>query len=122
MPFYKWEKVPAEANRVGVTHRRLFGINVQVQQLLVEPGGEPVKPHRHPGVEQFFLIMEGEWEFALDDEVRRIGPGDIVHVLPNQLHTIRLLSDKKAWLFEVYQPIMSTQIAEERKKTGQQVS
>lgn len=90
MPFYKWDKVPAEANRPKVTHRRLFGENIQVQQLIVEPGGEPSKPHSHPGLEQFFVIMEGEWEFTLDDEKRKVGPGDVIHVLPDQIHTARL--------------------------------
>lgn len=120
MPFFMWDKVPAEANRPGVTHRRLFGENVQVQKLIVEPGGEPVETHSHPGIEQFFVIIEGEWEFTLENETRKVASGDVIHVLPDQMHTIRLLSGKSAWLLEIYQPILSKEIAEERKKTGQQ--
>ena len=119
MPFYNWDRdVPEEHNRSGVTHHRLFGANVQVQRLTVEPGGEPVRPHRHPGVEQFFLIMEGEWEMAVEEEKRRVAPGDVVHVLPNQLHSIRLLSERTSWLIEVYQPIAHAEIAEARRRTA----
>jgi len=120
MPFYKWDKVPAESNRPGVTHVRLFGEKVQVQKLIVQPGGEPAKPHSHPGNEQFFLIMEGEWEFTLDEEKRKVTPGDVIHVLPGQMHSVRLLSDKPAYLIEVYHPIWSQELAEERRRTGQQ--
>ena len=115
MPFLHWDDVPAEDNRPGVTHQRLFGEKVQVQRLTVEPGGEPVPLHDHPDIEQFFLIQEGEWEMNLDGEVRRIGPGDIVYVPPGTPHSPRLLSDQTGYLYEIYHPILSTQIAAERK-------
>ena len=119
MSFTSWNDVPIEHNRPGVIHQRLFGNNVQVQKLTVEPGGEPVHLHNHPDTEQFFLIQEGEWEMTLGDEKKRVGPGDVVYIPPGVTHSPRLLNeDKPGWLYEIYQPIWSTKVAEERKKAN----
>jgi len=118
MTFTCWNDVPAEDNRPGVTHRRLFGKNVQVQRLTVEPGGEPAPLHDHPDIEQFFLIQEGQWEMTTGDEVREVRPGDIVYVAPGTPHRIRLLSERIGYLYEIYQPILSTETAEEREPLG----
>ena len=45
-----------------------------MQHLITEPGGTPSKLHNHPDHEEFFYIQAGEWEFTLEDEVRRVGP------------------------------------------------
>lgn len=115
MGFLSWDDVPVEHNRPGVIHQRLFGEKVQVQRLTVEPGGQPIQLHDHPDIEQFFLIQEGEWEMILGDETRTIGPGDIVYVPPGTTHRPKLLSDKTGYLYEIYHPILSTEIAATRK-------
>ena len=90
MSFYNWDMLPLSHDRPGVAHRRIFGDNIQMQHLITEPGGTPSKLHNHPDHEEFFYIQAGEWEFTLEDEVRRIGPGDVVHVKAGAMHTLRL--------------------------------
>ena len=52
------------------------------------------------------------------DEVREVRPGDIVYVAPGTPHRIRLLSERIGYLYEIYQPILSTETAEEREPLG----
>jgi uncharacterized cupin superfamily protein len=78
MSFYNWDMLPLSHDRPGVAHRRIFGDHIQMQHLLVEPGGEPAALHNHPNHEEFSYIQAGEWEFTLEDDVRRIGPANLL--------------------------------------------
>jgi mannose-6-phosphate isomerase-like protein (cupin superfamily) len=113
MSFYNWDALPLTHDRPGVTHRRIFGDNIQMQHLIVQPGGEPAKLHNHPGTEEFFYIQAGAWAFTLGDEVRNVGPGDVVHVKAGTMHTLRLLSDEPGMVLEVFHPIWDTDLAKD---------
>jgi quercetin dioxygenase-like cupin family protein len=116
MRFYNWDLLPLSHDRPGVAHRRIFGDQIQMQHLLVEPGGEPAKLHNHPNHEEFFYIQAGEWEFTLEDDVRRIGPGDVVHVKAGAMHTLRLLSNEAGMVLEVFHPIWNADLATEKEQ------
>ena len=36
-------------------------------------------PHFHPNEEQFVLVLEGELRMVLGEEVKNIGPGEVIH-------------------------------------------
>lgn len=116
MSFYNWDLLSLSHDRPGVAHRRIFGDNIQMQHLLVEPGGEPAKLHNHPGCEEFFYIQAGEWEFTLEDDVRHVGPGDVVHVKSGAMHTLRLLSDEPGMALEVFHPIWNPELTVDREQ------
>ncbi len=111
MSFYNWDMLPLSHDRPGVAHRRIFGENIQMQHLITEPGGTPSKLHNHPDHEEFFYIQAGEWEFTLEEEVRRVGPGDVVHVKAGAMHTLRLVSDEPGMALEVFHPLWNPERA-----------
>lgn len=111
MGFYNWDMLPLTHDRPGVAHRRIFGDRIQMQHLITEPGGTPSKLHSHPDHEEFFYIQAGEWEFTLADEVRRIGPGDVVHVRAGVMHTLRLVSEEPGMALEVFHPPWNPELA-----------
>lgn len=115
MSFYNWEMLPVTHDRPGVTHRRIFGDNIQMQHLMVEPGGEPAKMHNHPDHEEFFYIQAGEWDFTLDGETRRLAPGDVVHVKAGAMHTLKLLSDEPGMALEVFHPVLNQDLAKDKE-------
>ena len=49
-------------------------------------------PHSHPH-EQISYVVEGELIFFLDEEQHRVGPGDMVVIPPNVMHSVQLLSE-----------------------------
>ena len=52
--------------------------------------GAPL-PHSHPNEEQFVLVVSGKASMILGEEVRTIGPGDLVHIPRNVRHGIRIV-------------------------------
>jgi quercetin dioxygenase-like cupin family protein len=76
--------------RPGVRTRLLAAASTGAQQLCIfeqwsEPGtGAPA--HRHPGVEEAVSVLAGDAELWVEDERRRLGPGDTVVVPPDRRH------------------------------------
>ena len=53
------------------------------------PVGAATTPHHHPRTEEIYYILEGDGEMTVDDETRRVGPGDAIAIPPGARHTIR---------------------------------
>jgi mannose-6-phosphate isomerase-like protein (cupin superfamily) len=76
--------------RPGVRTRLISAAATGARRLCVfeqwsEPGtGAPA--HRHPGVEESVSVFAGEAELWVEDERRRVGPGDTVVVPPDRRH------------------------------------
>lgn len=52
------------------------------------PKGEPGGPerHSHPGFDETFYVLSGEWDFTVGDRTIRAGAGAVVHVPPGAFH------------------------------------
>jgi quercetin dioxygenase-like cupin family protein len=55
-------------------------------------GGGCVEPHSHP-THEFYYVMSGRGIMDIEGEVREIGQGDLVHIPPDKVHTLRPVSD-----------------------------
>jgi mannose-6-phosphate isomerase-like protein (cupin superfamily) len=60
-----------------------------VGEFTAEPGFAGPRPHVHRTFEELFYILEGEFDFFLDDRTIRLGPGSFVTVPPGVLHDFR---------------------------------
>jgi quercetin dioxygenase-like cupin family protein len=67
------------------------------------PTSQPDPPHSHPH-EQISYVVSGEINFVLENEVTRLGPGDIFTVPPNAPHSIQLLTENVR-LVDTFSPI-----------------
>jgi quercetin dioxygenase-like cupin family protein len=54
--------------------------------VVVDPGTTST-PHSHDENEMFFIVR-GEGELRLDDETRRVGPGDTIFITPFGEHSL----------------------------------
>ena len=65
-----------------------LGRVVTVRRTERDPGsGSP--PHRHPGSHTFGYILEGTYEFKLNDgSVQKLGAGQVFYETPNALHAV----------------------------------
>jgi quercetin dioxygenase-like cupin family protein len=60
---------------------------VRVVLLCWAPGDATV-PHRHPGAEELFLVIEGRARFSVGDAEREVGPGELVVARRGEIHAI----------------------------------
>lgn len=65
-----------------------------VSEFEVAGGGE-VNPHSHP-THEFYYVTSGRGLMTIAGETREIGQGDLVHIPPDVLHSLRPVSDHAA--------------------------
>lgn len=73
---------------VKVTMDDLMGRVVTIRRTEREPlnGSDP---HRHPGAHTFGYVLEGTYEFRLNDgPIQHLKPGDTFYEPPNSLHAV----------------------------------
>jgi quercetin dioxygenase-like cupin family protein len=56
------------------------------------PGGSYVYPHEHP-THEFYYVTSGRGIMTIADESREIGQGDLVHIPPDTIHSLKPISD-----------------------------
>ena len=69
-------------------------------------------PNFHPNEEQFILVLEGKLRMVLGDEVKNIGPGDLVHVPRNVAHTVRAVNGP-ARFFTAKHPVGNGELSQD---------
>ena len=56
------------------------------------PGGGHVHPHSHP-THEFYYVTSGRGVMTIEGEDRDIAQGDLVHIPPDKVHSLRPVSD-----------------------------
>jgi mannose-6-phosphate isomerase-like protein (cupin superfamily) len=77
-----------------------------IDDFEIDPGSR-AEPHFH-NTHEWYFIMEGVGVVQIENEARRVAPGDLVYIPPNQRHTVYPTGAVKirALCFAVsYQPI-----------------
>lgn len=100
---YRWEKLPRETVRPGVSRTGFRGDNALMVMNWLEPGME-VKPHSHP-FEQLAYILAGRVRFIIGDDVVEVGPGEVVRIPPDVVHAGEALGEETAVNLDVFAPV-----------------
>jgi len=100
---YRWEKLPREEVRKGVTRTAFRGDNALMVMNWLEPGME-VRPHSHP-FEQLAYILSGRVRFTIGEEVVEVGPGEVVRIPPGIVHCGEPIGDEVAVNLDVFAPV-----------------
>jgi quercetin dioxygenase-like cupin family protein len=71
---------------------------------IASSSGDGSKLHTQPDHDEIIIVINGEAEFRVGDEVHRIGPGDFVFIPRNTLHgRVRTITDSMSAL-SIYSP------------------
>ena len=71
---------------------------------IASSSGDGSKLHTQPDHDEIVIVIDGEAEFRVGDEVYRIGPGDFVFIPRNTLHgRVRTITESMSAL-SIYSP------------------
>jgi quercetin dioxygenase-like cupin family protein len=71
---------------------------------IASSSGDGSKLHTQPDHDEMVIVIDGEAEFRVGDEVYRIGPGNFVFIPRNTLHgRVRTITDSMSAL-SIYSP------------------
>ena len=70
---------------------------------LTTPGGGP-PPHIHTREDEFFYVLDGEFELRIGDELHTLGPGGFAFVRRGTVHNFRNTTDHPARILVGFTP------------------
>ncbi len=86
MKHINWDQIPFEQINPHFRRKLAWDGDVMIARTDVE-GGYVVPLHSHPN-EQVTWVMSGKWRFHLDGKSVDVGPGEMIFIPKNMLHTV----------------------------------
>lgn len=80
--------------------------SLMTYEVAARPVGTPLGygPHLHREIEETFVVESGRLSFLLGEELRELGPGDVVRVPPGVRHGFANLSGAPVRLLVSFHP------------------
>lgn len=76
--------------------KRVIDTESNSMTIISQMPGEGNRRHHHPDWNEWWYIVEGEWDWEIEGEVKRIKQGDIVFMKKNRKHKITAAGTKRA--------------------------
>ena len=84
---------------VRVIYNKRFG-----GVIIKQNPGEGNRLHYHPDADEIWVILEGQYEWQIEDKVQTVSKGDIVVVKEKVWHKIKAVGDKPAIRLAITKP------------------
>ncbi len=72
--------------------------------IIKQNPGEGNRLHYHPDADECWVILEGEYEWQIENKTQKVKQGDIVVVKANTWHKITAIGNKPAARFAITKP------------------
>ncbi len=104
MAFFHADDIDFEIIEEGKVKRKIkaYDGHLMTVEVFFENGATGYA-HTHPH-EQIGYCLEGEFDFTIDGETKRIKAGDTMYIKPDVLHGCQLISEKGR-LLDIFTPI-----------------
>jgi quercetin dioxygenase-like cupin family protein len=102
VPSVDWNKMEWQKVRDGVERKVFAGEGATLSLNRLWPGHEP-RPHSHPN-EQIVYIMQGQVDFHVGGEVKRLAAGGLLVVPPNVTHHAVVVGNEPVLNLDVFTP------------------
>jgi quercetin dioxygenase-like cupin family protein len=73
-------------------------------EFTLPPGSVAPPPHIHPGPEEEFKVLEGEFDLMVDGDWRTLGVGESATVSPGVVHTFKNRCGKTIRVHNIHRP------------------
>ena len=84
---------------VRVIYNKRFG-----GVIIKQNPGEGNRLHYHPDADECWVVLEGEYEWQIEEKVSRVKQGDIIVVRAKKWHKITAVGDKPAARLAITKP------------------
>lgn len=101
-PTPDWNSIPVEPIAEGIERQMIWGERLMVCRLRLAPR-VVTAVHSNPH-EQITLVITGRVLFTIDDQVREVGAGDVLHFPAGVRHGATML-DEEVVLIDIFSPI-----------------
>jgi quercetin dioxygenase-like cupin family protein len=81
--------------------KRVIDTESNSMTIICQMPGEGNRRHHHPDWNEWWYIVEGEWEWEFEGEIKKIVEGDIVFMEKNRKHQITASGSNRAILMAV---------------------
>jgi quercetin dioxygenase-like cupin family protein len=85
MKHFNWDAIPAERLNDKFVRKLAWDGDIMVGRTDVEKG-YVVPPHSHDN-QQITWVMSGKWRFTLEGKTIDVGPGEMISIPANVVHT-----------------------------------
>ncbi len=86
----------------GPEYSPVYGGCVEGERMIVAlmraPAGKMGDPHTHPN-EQWIYVIEGVFEFRIDGQIHKVGPGGLIYVPADMVHQAGATAEGDAVFF-----------------------
>ena len=76
--------------------KRVIDTDSNSMTIIAQMPGEGNRRHYHPDWNEWWYIVQGEWEWEIEGEIKRIKAGDIVMVEKRRVHKITAVGNNMA--------------------------
>lgn len=96
LPLVNLHEIIAEQDNSRSWCRRIVNTENNSATLISQLPGEGNRLHYHPNWNEWWYIVDGEWEWEIEGERIKVKKGDIVFIRKNRLHRITAVGDRPA--------------------------
>ena len=96
--------------------KRLIDTESNSMTIICQQPGEGNRRHYHPNWNEWWYIVDGEWEWEIEGETKSIHKGDVVFMRKNRVHKITAVGNKPAIRMAVSRADVDHVYPEERDK------
>ncbi|CAN7420093.1 cupin domain-containing protein [Phyllobacterium sp. LjRoot231] len=82
-----------QMGRITLSFKASEDAGYSICETVDAPGGTGASLHRHPTYQETHIVMEGEYEFQIGDQIVRLGPGGMAFMPKGVVHGIRKISE-----------------------------
>ena len=90
------DAILGEKSSTSSWSKRVIDTDSNSMTVIAQMPGEGNRRHYHPDWNEWWYIVQGEWEWEIEGEIKRIKAGDIVMVAKRRVHKITAVGDKMA--------------------------
>jgi quercetin dioxygenase-like cupin family protein len=90
---HKGEGRSYQMGRITLTFKSGDDAGYSICETVNHPGGTGASLHRHSSYQETHIVIEGEYEFQVRDQIVRLGPGGMAFMPKGVVHGVKKISD-----------------------------